>query len=238
MSVATEISRIQGAKADLKTSIETKGVTVPSATLISGYASLVDQIQTGGGVPDSDGLVALAIANGDMTGSASTLTLTYTPTYMLRYSPSSPLSNVQSMAISKTVTYPPVVWSCDSASISISGSTATIPTGTNADVTFTATWTDCNADTQTTSKAIHLMNLAYAMITINTSTDAWSKYFVTDTWPDNIGISSYEEYKSVYICTGEAQPPSWGEYTVLSNDGTTAAIFNSSDEAKAAIDTM
>lgn len=49
MSVATEITRIQGAKADLKTAIEAKGVTVPSATLIDGYAALVAEIPSGGG---------------------------------------------------------------------------------------------------------------------------------------------------------------------------------------------
>jgi len=49
MSIATEITRLQGAKASLKTSIEAKGVTVPSATKLDGYASLVDAIQTGGG---------------------------------------------------------------------------------------------------------------------------------------------------------------------------------------------
>lgn len=47
MSIATEISRLQTAKSDLKTSIENKGVTVPSATKLDGYASLVDQISGG-----------------------------------------------------------------------------------------------------------------------------------------------------------------------------------------------
>ena len=49
MSIATEITRLQTAKADLKTAIEGKGVTVPSATLLDGYADLVDAIETGGG---------------------------------------------------------------------------------------------------------------------------------------------------------------------------------------------
>jgi len=51
MSVADEILRIQQAKSDLATSIAAKGVTVPSATTIDGYAALVDQIQTGGSYP-------------------------------------------------------------------------------------------------------------------------------------------------------------------------------------------
>ena len=49
MSIASEISRLQTAKSDLKTSIENKGVTVPSATTLDGYAALVDQISGGGG---------------------------------------------------------------------------------------------------------------------------------------------------------------------------------------------
>lgn len=62
MSIATEITRLQTAKADLKTAIEGKGVTVPSATKIDGYADLVDAIQTGGG----DDMLA-ALCNGTLT---------------------------------------------------------------------------------------------------------------------------------------------------------------------------
>lgn len=49
MSIASEITRLQTAKSDLATSIANKGVTVPAATTIDGYAVLVDSIQTGGG---------------------------------------------------------------------------------------------------------------------------------------------------------------------------------------------
>lgn len=68
MSIATEISRLQTAKADIKTAIEGKGVTVPSSTTLSGYATLIDSIQTGGG---STGYTVEEIANrypsGDVT---------------------------------------------------------------------------------------------------------------------------------------------------------------------------
>ena len=47
MSVADELTRIQGAKADLKTAIESKGVTVPSSALIDDYPDYVDAIQQG-----------------------------------------------------------------------------------------------------------------------------------------------------------------------------------------------
>lgn len=51
MSIATQISRLQSAKADIKTAIENKGVTVPSGTLLDGYAELIDDI-TGGGTSE------------------------------------------------------------------------------------------------------------------------------------------------------------------------------------------
>lgn len=47
MSIATEISRLQSAKSDIKTAIEGKGVQVPSSTKIDGYAALVSQISQG-----------------------------------------------------------------------------------------------------------------------------------------------------------------------------------------------
>ena len=49
MSIATEISRIQSAKADIKTAIEAKGVTVPSSATIDTYDDYVSQISGGGG---------------------------------------------------------------------------------------------------------------------------------------------------------------------------------------------
>jgi len=48
MSVATELQRIIDAKADLKTAIEAKGVTVSSSALIDDYADYVDAIPSGG----------------------------------------------------------------------------------------------------------------------------------------------------------------------------------------------
>lgn len=49
MSISSEITRLQNAKASIKTSIEAKGVTVPSSAKLDSYSSYVDQIQTGGG---------------------------------------------------------------------------------------------------------------------------------------------------------------------------------------------
>lgn len=52
MSIATEITRLQTAKTDLKTAIEAKGVTVPSSAKIDTYDDYVSQISTGGGTPE------------------------------------------------------------------------------------------------------------------------------------------------------------------------------------------
>ena len=47
MSIATEITRLQNAKTAIKTSIEGKGVTVPSSTTLDGYSTLIDSISIG-----------------------------------------------------------------------------------------------------------------------------------------------------------------------------------------------
>lgn len=49
MSIATEITRLQTAKSDIKTAIEAKGVTVPSSATIDTYDDYVSQISGGGG---------------------------------------------------------------------------------------------------------------------------------------------------------------------------------------------
>lgn len=44
MSIGTEITRLQNAKAAIKTAIEGKGVTVAAGTLLDGMAALIDSI--------------------------------------------------------------------------------------------------------------------------------------------------------------------------------------------------
>lgn len=46
MSIANDLLRLQGAKADIKTAIEGKGVTVPSSAKLDDYADLIDGITT------------------------------------------------------------------------------------------------------------------------------------------------------------------------------------------------
>lgn len=245
MSVATEITRIQGAKADLKTSIEAKGVTVPSATLISGYAALVDQISTGGGIPDSDGLIDLEIATGDQSG-VSSFTLSYLPKYLLKYTPSSAVTDRGGFTIPQTaVTYPNVVWSCDNPSLTISGNTVTVPTGTNGNVIFTATWTDLEGETRTTSKTINVVNLSYQMISVASSymtrgyVVCGSNPLPSDIWSPDESLTLVEWYNSAAIaqCTSAGTYSwQWGNIEVLSNNGTSASVFRTVADAKAAYD--
>ena len=49
MSVQSEITRLENAKAAIKAAIEGKGVTVPDATLLNGMAALIESIEAGGG---------------------------------------------------------------------------------------------------------------------------------------------------------------------------------------------
>lgn len=52
MSVADEIVRLQGAKADIKSAIEAKGVTVPSSATLDDYDDYIAQISGGGPTVD------------------------------------------------------------------------------------------------------------------------------------------------------------------------------------------
>ena len=79
MSIATEIQRLQNAKTSLATAIGNKGVTVPSETKLDGYASLVDQIQTG----SSEDTLVEALHN--RTTSVEDDTLTSIRSYGLAY---------------------------------------------------------------------------------------------------------------------------------------------------------
>lgn len=49
MSMQTDLTRIKNAKSAIKAAIESKGVTVPDATLLDGMAALIESIEAGGG---------------------------------------------------------------------------------------------------------------------------------------------------------------------------------------------
>lgn len=54
MSIETEITRLQGAKEAIKTSLTNKGVTVSDTAKLDEYSILVDSIEAGGGVDITD----------------------------------------------------------------------------------------------------------------------------------------------------------------------------------------
>ena len=78
MAVSDEINRLQGAKADLRTSIQAKGVTVPASAKLDAYPDYVDAIQTGGGgstlTPTAGDYPV--VGNGGLGGGGSNLTST------------------------------------------------------------------------------------------------------------------------------------------------------------------
>lgn len=49
MSIASDVTRIESAKAAIRVAIEGKGVTVPDGTLLDGMAALIESIEAGGG---------------------------------------------------------------------------------------------------------------------------------------------------------------------------------------------
>ena len=61
MSVQSEITRIENAKAAIKAAIEGKGVTVPDATMLDGMASLIESIQAGEDNTVLDALISSSI---------------------------------------------------------------------------------------------------------------------------------------------------------------------------------
>ncbi len=250
MSIATEITRLQTAKADLKTSIEAKGVTVPSATLISGYAALVDQISGGSGLPDSDGLVDLTIVNGDQT--KASFSLYYMPVCILRGSPQySELDLDHTDTHGKTVYYPSIVWSCNKPALTISGYTVAVPGNFNDDVTFTATWTDYNGDTRTTSKTIHVSNL---VPTIKTVTSVYIPEGYTalgqgapgasDIRIDGLGdglahVEWYNNYGIVSCGRSGTYKTSWGSsFPILAFDTSTAASYSTLSALKTVLNSL
>lgn len=49
MSISTDLTRLQSAKAAMKTAIQNKGVTVPGGAKLDAFAALIDSIEAGGG---------------------------------------------------------------------------------------------------------------------------------------------------------------------------------------------
>ena len=150
MSIATEISRLQTAKADIKTAIEAKGVTVPSSAKIDVFDDYIAQIPTEGSYqskivsPTESSQTVSPDSGYDALSSVTVnaISSTYVGSGIARKS-SSDLP-----AAGATVTVPAGYYSSQAtksvssgsatAPASISGSSATVSTGTNT-LTLTKT---------------------------------------------------------------------------------------------------
>lgn len=95
MSIASEISRLQSAKAAIRSAIDDKGVTVPSFYTLDQYADLIEAIPTGSGgttlVPTAGDypVVENAGLGGGGSNLASTgisITIPVSGTYRLKWS--------------------------------------------------------------------------------------------------------------------------------------------------------
>lgn len=150
MSIASEISRLQTAKTDIKTAIEAKGVTVPSSAKIDVFDDYIAQIPTGGSYqsktvsPTESSQTVSPDSGYDALSSVTVnaISNTYVGSGIARKS-SSDLT-----ASGATVTVPAGYYSSQAtksvsngsatAPASISGSSATVSTGTNT-LTLTKT---------------------------------------------------------------------------------------------------
>ena len=150
MSIASEISRLQTAKTDIKTAIEAKGVTVPSSAKIDVFDDYIAQIPTGGSyqsktISPTESSQTISPDSGyDALSSVTVnaISSTYVGSGIARKS-SSDLT-----ASGATVTVPAGYYSSQAtksvssgsatAPASISGSSATVSTGTNT-LTLTKT---------------------------------------------------------------------------------------------------
>lgn len=73
MSLQSEITRIENAKADIKTAIEEKGVSVPDGTMLDGMAALIGNITAGsGGGGEAVAPYLEQVKTGSFTGSGET----------------------------------------------------------------------------------------------------------------------------------------------------------------------
>ena len=144
MSISSEISRLQTAKASLKTAIENKGVTVPSSTTLSGYADLVSSIPTGGGT-STDATYGYSITGESLPASfAANVALKLWHGTGTHTSPTTSLSwNVLLNSQNQTATAPAGTysWSCNFGNVpsgyKVNGTSYT----PNSDITGTGTST-------------------------------------------------------------------------------------------------
>lgn len=123
-TIAENLSRIQSAKADIKSAIEAKGVTVPSSATIDTYATYVSQISGGGGGSSSAETALKKVIEGSVTNIDIPSGTTNINTYKF-YN----CTSLSSVTIPDSVTYIDsyAFWNCTSlSSVTIPDSVTTI----------------------------------------------------------------------------------------------------------------
>ena len=101
MSVATELTRIQTAKSNIKAAIEAKGVSIPSTATIDTYPTYVQEIPQGGGSGETKDYFKIT----NRTATAGTVTFTQSGSvYNLKLKISSDGTNWDNYDMSATTT--------------------------------------------------------------------------------------------------------------------------------------
>lgn len=125
MSIATEISRLQTAKANIKSAIEDKGVAVPSSATLDTYDEYIQQISTAPAAPEYFRITS-------RSGGSGTITITKAnaaPSISFRTSTNgSAWSNVISMTANTITVNLPVMGYVEFAGFNPSGATSTANT--------------------------------------------------------------------------------------------------------------
>lgn len=142
MSIKTEITRLQSAKAAIGTAIAKKGVTVPSGTKLDGMAALIGSIETGGGSAGETWVMNTTIAK---AGSLKTQSIRFTSNGTSYTSMVFGMFNRQLLSYGGTVAYGSGKWQ-DVAYRKVTFETA--PTGA------LLTWLQTNAVKQASDAAV------------------------------------------------------------------------------------
>lgn len=160
MTIASEISRLQTAKADIKTAIENKGVTVATSALLGDYPGYIDLINTGL-QPDS---ITLNLSSSLTLGDSVTLSVTAT-----FGSTSFTIADTTQVSITSSDT--------SVVEITTSGTTVTATTLTEGTATITAT-----IGTATSSVTVTVTDSSWAALKrrIKAGTEAVGNIYTDD----------------------------------------------------------
>lgn len=183
MSIASEITRLQGAKADIKSAIEAKGVTVPSSAKLDTYDDYIAQITGGGEAIPSSLSVSGSWTNQQIIGNAPDLTgLTFTVAYQSRsVTPDTVSPATYTSTGSQTVTF----------SFTENGTTvSTTKTATVVRIPSSISVSGSWANTQYTNTAMDTTGLTFTVTYNNGSTQTVTPVKSPSTWGSSAGTQT------------------------------------------------